>query len=319
MPEPMVRAMTDKEAERLKAEGQLDNLIKEKMIDGNRFVTGDGTIGNATVDVVDQIKATSEPTTQGASFDTEYAAATTHADRVQVAARHGQWEKAYGATQNEKGEERNRHATELAGLQGQLDVLREQANVPQQPAYQPPQADFQVVQPSDQYDTEAERLNSAFRQYSVMLGQGLEQKYGTILTGLQQEVEGLRKRPTNYNVDTATENRILSEEPYLRDLPEWQKQRAIMKMAGNNTQSAPAQTPLERKLQTARNYVEPSMQVSPTPSDTTALNKVQTEYERIGREERNPQERIRLRRQLLLDNGVPEVDEINRLGMTKSN
>ncbi len=30
MPEPMVRAMTDKEAERLKAEGQLDNLIKEE-------------------------------------------------------------------------------------------------------------------------------------------------------------------------------------------------------------------------------------------------------------------------------------------------
>ncbi len=311
MPTMPTLAQTDGGKAKADADAALDAIVKPSLTQQNRFMTEDGTVGNQAPSVDEQLRTQGEQPAPSSTFETEYAAAATPQEKAQVAARHGNWEKAYGNAQNEKGEIRGNFEKQIAGLQGQLEELRTRAETPSQPVYQPGQPDFQVVQPNDQYDTEADRLNTAFRQYSTMLGQAMEQKYGQTLQNLQSQVEGLSKMPSNYTVDAATETRIVSELG-ISDLPSWRQKQLVQQFAGSTNQvKTRVQTHPEVQLQRAVNYVEPSNTVAnAAPTEQSQQAKIDREWNDIDEKISNPQKRIEMRRRLLIRYGVKEVDDI---------
>jgi hypothetical protein len=318
------RAYTEEEQKKHDAEAALDALVKPLMADQNRFMTGDGTVGNPVRESVSDQLASQKPEEPAqpdkpSAYEAEYAAATTAKEKAQVAAKYEDWQKAYGNAQNVIGEERTRAAT----YQEQLDSIRSQAV--QQPAQQPVQQqdpytafnNFQVVQPKDEYDTEAQRINDALRQYTIMLGQGIEQRYGSQIQQLNQTIEGLQKMPQNYAVDPATEATLVNE-LNLGTLPEWQQKQIVQRIAGQQTNSStrtttPRQTPQERTVQRAVNYVEPSDTTTSNEPTVNPQVRIMQEYEAARAKETDPYKKNLAGRKVLLKYGVKEVDDHRKL------
>ena len=319
--EPSVPALTEKERETAEAQRQTEEILKPMMTEQNRFMTDDGTIGKATGSINSQLENRGnlqdpQPQNQPSTYETEYSAATTAQDKAQVAAKHGDWQKAYGNAQNALGEVRVKADT----YEQQLEAERSRP-APQQPVQQqqnPYQAfdTFQVVQPKDEYDDQATRINEAFRSYTMQLGQAMQQNYGTQIQSLNQQIEGLTKMPQNYAVDAATEATLVNE-LNLGKLPEWQQKSIVQRIAGQNnnknTQTAPRQTPQERVVQRAVNYVEPSSTTSTAPSEEDFQARINREWDAIDSDIKlTSNQRIEARRSLLIKYGAKEVDDMRR-------
>ena len=104
-------ALTAKESERLQAERETEALLRPMLTEGNQIMTGDGTLENPvrSMTVEEQLTERASATTEGGvqpSYEAEYAAATTPQAKAQVAAKYGDWERAYGNSQNVIGEVR---------------------------------------------------------------------------------------------------------------------------------------------------------------------------------------------------------------------
>ncbi|KKL49566.1 hypothetical protein LCGC14_2314240, partial [marine sediment metagenome] len=256
MVETSVRAVTADEEKKIAAEAQLDAILKPHM-EGQRFQTDDGTIKP-------QAPAQEEKTTgapqEASVYETEYQAAATAQDKAQVAAKHGDWQKAYGNAQNALGEVRVRAETFEQQLEAERSRSVPPVQQPQQTQQNPYQAfdNFQVVQPKDEYDDQATRMNEAFKGYTMQLGQALEQRYGNTINQLTQTIEGIKRMPQNYAVDAATEATLVNE-LNLGNLPEWQQKSIVQRIAGQktssntNTTAQLRQTPQEKAIQRAVN------------------------------------------------------------------
>ncbi len=309
MPIAGAHAKTEEERNAEKVLEKAHEEMSDYMINANKT----GSDGTRTLsDAVREGNKQAAPETPDV-YKSEYDAATTAEQKAQVAAKHGDFKAAFGNEQNARGELK-RQVTDLESRYNVLseEVANARTQAPPQQQQDPYSAvnNLQVVQPTDQYDTEAERMNKAFQTYSVLLGQGLQQQYGQTLTSLQQEVEGLKRMPSGYNVDHAQEQEVLSEMPWLSKLPEWQKREAIMRMAGKDRVS-PTQTTQERKVQAAYNYVEPSdTSVNISVDDNSSRVKFQQEYDAINRDENDPIKRLDMRKKLMIKWGAKEIDDL---------
>ena len=326
MAEQQTRAYTEDEQKKHDAEAALDALVKPMMTDQNRYMTGDGTVGNPVRESVGEQLAAKAPTEEPAAqtpsaYDAEYQAATTAQEKAQVAAKHGDWQKAYGNAQNAIGEERTRAATYQEQLSESRNQPTQQAvQQPQQQQQNPYQAfsDFQVVQPKDEYDDQAGRINEAFRSYTMQLGQAMQQNYGTQIQNLNQQIEGLTKMPQNYAVDAATEATLVNE-LNLGALPEWQQKSIVQRIAGqqstntNTRTTTPIQTGPEKAVQRAVNYVEPSNTTASSEPSVNPQVRVMQEYEAARAAQTDPYKKNKAGRDVLLKYGAKEVDDHRRL------
>lgn len=325
MAEPTARAYTVEEQDKHEAEAALDKMLKPLMTEQNRYMTGDGTIGNPVRGAVSEQLAAEKPVEpakpdeQPNAYETEYAAATDAQNKAQVAAKHEDWQKAYGNAQNVIGEGRARETTLLQRAEAaEARVTQVPQNV-QQPQQNPYQAfdNFQVVQPQNEYDDQATRINEAFRGYTMQLGQALEQRYGATINQLTQTIEGIKRMPQNYAVDAATEATLVNE-LNLGNLPEWQQKSIVQRIVGQQTSSntrmtTPIQTAPEKAVQRAVNYVEPSNATASVQSPETAQLRMQREYEDARAKETDPLKKNKAGRDVLLKYGVQQVDDHRRL------
>jgi len=322
MPLESSPAFTEKDKTKEQAMAETDALLKPLMADGNRYMTGDGTLDKPVEPALgDRLTETGvdrkTATETSNAYETEYVAATTAQDKAQVAAKHGDWQKAYGNAQNVIGEGRVRETT----YKEQLSEAntRQPVQAPQQPVQQQdPYAafgNFQVVQPKDEYDDQAQRINEGIRNFTMQLGPALQQSFGAQIQNLTQQVEGLSKMPQNYAVDATTEATLVSE-LNLSTLPEWQQKQIVQRIAGqkstNTNTTAPRKTPQERTVQRAVNYVEPSNLSVSEPSTESSEVAFARAYEAIGLDPKynTPEKKMDARKRLFGKHGIHQVDDI---------
>ena len=321
MADPNVLALTTEEKAKAEAQRQTEEILKPMMTEQNRFMTSDGTIGSETNQIREQLEGQKEATPAPSAYETEYAAATNAQDKAQVAANHKDWQRAYGNSQNVIGEVRARSETFEQQLEAERSRSVPPVQQPQQTQQNPYAAfdNFQVVQPKDEYDDVAARMNEGFRSFVMQLGPALEQRYGQPLNNVVQGLEGLRKMPSNYSVDAATESTLVNE-LNLGNLPEWQQKSIVQRIAGqkkssntNTTTAQLRQTPQEKAVQRAVNYVEPSSFTSTPPSDEDQMARINREWDAVdGDIKLTPNQRIEARRKILIKYGAKEVDDMRR-------
>lgn len=315
MADPNVLALTTEEKAKAEAQRQTEEILKPMMTEQNRFMTSDGTIGSETNQIREQLEGQKEATPAPSAYETEYAAATNAQDKAQVAANHKDWQRAYGNSQNVIGEVRARSETFEQQLEAERSRSVPPVQQPQQTQQNPYAAfdNFQVVQPKDEYDDQAQRMNEAFKGYTMQLGQALEQRYGNTINQLTQTIEGIKRMPQNYAVDAATEATLVNE-LNLGNLPEWQQKSIVQRIAGQKTGNQPRtaqvrQTSQEVAVQRAVNYVEPSQAVTSAPSDEDANQRMMREYRDARSKESDPLKRLEAGRKVMIRYGVGEVDD----------